>query len=168
VGTLWLVGMMGSGKSAVGRAAAERLGEPFVDLDEEITAAAGRPISAVFADEGEACFRAAEAEAVAAVAGRRAVVAVGGGAVLTERSRRLMRETGTVVWLDAEVGELVARVGGGQGRPLLAGPDTAGTLAALAAERRPAYRAAAHHRVETSGRGLDEVVEEVTVLWSGS
>ena len=166
--TLWLVGMMGAGKSAVGRRVAARLGETFVDLDEQIAAGFGAGIPELFAAGGEEAFREAEAEAVEGVAGRRAVVAAGGGAVLRESSRTAMRAGGLVVWLDAVPRELGRRVGGGEGRPLLSGREPAEAVAELAAAREPAYRDAAHHRLDTTGRSVDEVAEEVIALWTRS
>jgi shikimate kinase len=168
VGTLWLVGMMGSGKTTVGRAVACRLGITYIDLDEEIVAATGTTIPEMFAGAGEESFRDAEAAAVEAVAGRAAVVATGGGAVLRARSRRIMRGNGLVVWLDAAATELAARLGAGEGRPLLADGEPASRVADLLAEREPAYRAAAHHRVDTTGRGAGDVAGEVIALWTRS
>ena len=168
MGTLWLIGMMGAGKTTVGRAVARRAAMPFVDLDDEIAAAAGATIPEIFAGSGEAAFRDLEAAAVAGVAGRQAVVAAGGGAVLEERSRRVMRASGTVVWLQAPASELAVRVGRGPGRPLLAGEDPAGRLDVLLRAREADYRAAAHHRVDTTGRDAEQIAEEVAGLWTRS
>ncbi|MGI8575670.1 MAG: shikimate kinase, partial [Egibacteraceae bacterium] len=100
---LVLVGMMGSGKTAVGRLLAERLERAFVDLDEEIASAAGCPVVELFEREGENGFRAREAEAVAAVAARTGqVVATGGGVVLDPANIAALRASGAVVWLDVE------------------------------------------------------------------
>jgi shikimate kinase len=166
VATLWLVGMMGAGKSTVGPLVAERLGRPFVDLDEVIAASAGRPIPELFAAEGEGGFRRREAAALAAVAGSEAVVACGGGIVVDPANVERLRETGLVAWLAAPAAVLAARVRDGAGRPLAGegGREVAERLAA----RESAYAAAAHWRVETTGRAPEEVAEEVVRRWSES
>jgi shikimate kinase len=130
-GTLWLVGMMGAGKSAVGALVAARLGRPLVDLDRAIERAAGRGIPEIFAAEGEAGFRKREREALEAVAGRGAVVALGGGAAAQPGAVERLLETGTLVYLRARPETLAARVGDDDARPLLAGLDAAGRLATL-------------------------------------
>jgi shikimate kinase len=141
-GTVWLVGMMGAGKSAVGAALAGRLGLPFVDLDAEIAAAAGRSIAELFASEGEAAFRKREREALEAVAGRRAVVALGGGAAAQPGAAERLLATGQMVYLRARPETLAARIGADAERPLLAGLDETGRVARLASllrEREAAY-----------------------------
>ena len=97
--TLWLVGMMGSGKTSAGQRAAELAGARFIDLDSEIERTVNMPISEVWSSRGEAEFRVLERQAVTDVAGEAAIVSTGGGAVLDERSRDLMKSTGKVVWL---------------------------------------------------------------------
>jgi len=159
-----LVGMMGSGKSAVGRTLASMLGRPFVDTDAEIEARSGRPIPAIFAAEGEAAFRALEAAVIAEVAGRDGqVIATGGGAVVNPANRAALRASGLVFWLDAPPAVLLERAAaqGLAGRPLLAGPDPLGRLTALAAQRAAAYAEAAHHRVETAGLGVEAVAGSI-------
>ena len=163
---LWLIGMMGAGKTAVGRRVADELGMPFVDLDDVIAERLGCSIAQLWGREGEAAFRDLEAAAVARVAGSdAAVVATGGGAVLREANRDAMRRSGTVVWLRAEPEVLTARVGDGDGRPLLAGGVDA--LGGILAEREDHYAAAAHAIVDASGT-VDEVAGEVRALWNGS
>jgi shikimate kinase len=164
---LVLVGLMGAGKSTVGRACAARLGRPFVDVDDVVEASAARPVAAIFAAEGEAAFRALERAALADVCAspQPLVIACGGGAMGDAESRRLVRRSGFVVWLTADPSTLAARVGGGTERgrrPLLAGPDAPeATLDRLARLRAPAYEAAAHVTVDTTGRSVDDVVEAV-------
>ncbi len=159
---LALVGLMGAGKSTVGRRLAAAWGRPFVDLDEAIVAMAGRPIPEQFATEGEAVFRDRETAALrtALAAPEPVVVATGGGVVLRDENRALLGEHAVVVWLDASVEALAARVGDGAGRPLLAdGPEE--RLRTLDGARRPLYESVADLRVDTSGLGADEVVAAV-------
>ena len=159
-----LVGLMGSGKSAVGRLLAVRLGRPLVDTDALVEAAAGCSIAEIFAAEGEEGFRRREAEAVAqAAAGDNQIIATGGGAVLRAENRAALRRNGLVIWLDAEPESLLrrARAQGLARRPLLAGPDPLARLRDLAAARRPAYAEAAHVRVVTDRRSLQDVVAEI-------
>jgi shikimate kinase len=140
--TIWLTGMMGAGKSAVGRALAERLGLPFADSDAEVEARVGCSVREIFAREGEPAFRRHERDVLAAWAGRPAVVALGGGAIAQPGAVARLRAAGRVVYLRASPETLAARVGGGEGRPLLAGLDAAGRverLRALLAEREIHY-----------------------------
>jgi shikimate kinase len=166
VATLWLVGMMGAGKSTVGPLVARRLGRGFVDLDEAVAAAAGRSIQAVFATEGEAGFRRREAAVLADAAGLEVVVACGGGIVVDPANVALMRRTGRVAWLAAPAEVLEARVGDGAGRPLAG--EAGAEVAARLASREAAYAAAAHWRVEVAGRTPADVAEEVVRRWSES
>ena len=162
---LWLVGLMGSGKSTIGPLAADLLGVPFVDTDDLVVSRSGQSIPALFA-EGEASFRAFESEVITDVAGGEpCIVATGGGAVMDEGSRSVMRKSGTVVWLSAPPEILAARVGDGEGRPLLAEGEATAALETLAAERALAYAAAAHVVVQTGGREVTDVVEEVVAAW---
>jgi len=112
--------MMGSGKSSAGALAAQHLGVPFVDIDQEIVADLGSSIPKLWADSGERAFREMETATIGRVAGTRAIVSTGGGAVLDPSNRYRMRTTGTVVWLRARPEVLAARLAeGGEGRPML-------------------------------------------------
>jgi len=167
--TIWLVGMMGAGKSAVGAALARRLGRRFVDADADIEARAGRSVAAIFAEEGEAGFRLRERAAIEALAGSGGVVALGGGAVAQPGARERLAASGRIVWLRARPATLLARVGRGEGRPLLAGLDEAGRLerlAGLLAERAPHY-AAADLVLDTDDRGVDELAAELAAKLGG-
>lgn len=149
-GNIFLVGMMGAGKSTVGRALARRLGRDFLDCDREIVERTGVPIATIFEIEGEEGFRRRESAVLAELAARRnAVVATGGGAVLAEENRRLMREHGTVVYLHASLDHLHERTRRDAARPLLSRGDRRATLAALLEAREPLYREAAHIVVES-------------------
>jgi 3-dehydroquinate synthase len=162
-GPIWLVGMMGSGKSSVGPVLARRLGLPFVDNDARIEAQAGRSVAEIFAGEGEAGFRVREARAVAEAAGERAVVALGGGAIAQPGAAERLARAGTVVYLKASADELARRVGRAGGRPLLSGlsPEARrARLEQMLVEREPSYRSA-RIEVETTGRTLEEVAREI-------
>jgi shikimate kinase len=166
---LVLIGMMGVGKSSVGRRLALRLGRPFVDTDKVVEERAGKSVPEIFADDGEPGFRAFEAEAVgdALDSGTWAVVAFGGGAVLDPVTRERAREEALVVWLQAPPRELARRVSssqrrsGGAARPLLVQGTPEATLGAIAAEREESYRAAAHILIDTTGRSPGQVATAV-------
>lgn len=161
-GHLSLVGLMGAGKTEVGARLAGALGRPFVDLDHEIEALTGHSIPDLFTIEGESGFRDIEQHALEAVlaAATPLVVATGGGAVLRWSNRELMRARGVVVWLRAEPRTLMARLGGGAGRPLLA-RDPEETVVRLAVERRNRYAAAAHRVVDVDDRTPGAIVTEI-------
>lgn len=155
-----LVGVMGAGKSTVGALLAQRLGVGFHDVDAAIEAAAGKPISEIFIDEGEDHFRALEREAVAAaLASVDGVVALGGGAILAEETRDALAGH-TVIYLSVEFADAIKRVGLGQGRPLLALNPRA-TLKHLLDQRRPLYEKVATHVVRTDGRTPEEIADEI-------
>lgn len=164
-----LVGMMGVGKSSVGRILAREMGWRLVDTDQVVVENAGMAIPAIFAAEGEAGFRSREAEAISVVAARDGqVIATGGGAVLAPANREALRRSGLVFWLDAPPDELYrrARAQGVESRPLLSGSDPLGRLTTLADSRAEAYRQAAHHRVETGGKPPDAVAQEILAILS--
>ncbi len=138
--TVVLVGMMGSGKSAIGRAMADRLHVPFVDSDAAIEAAAALSIAEIFERDGEAFFREREAEVLRRLlSGPPGIVSTGGGAFLAERNRAAISEMGVALWLDADLETLWDRVRHKDTRPLLRTPDPKGTLTAIYNERRPIY-----------------------------
>ena len=157
-----LVGLMGVGKSTVGRRLARRLGLPFVDSDVAIEDAAGGASAAeVFELYGEADFRDGERRLVARlVEGEQRVIATGGGAFVDPRTRALLKARAVTVWLDAPVEVLAERTGRRDTRPLLKGGDRAATLARLDEERRPKYAEADIH--VRSGHGAHgDVVDAI-------
>jgi len=147
---IFLVGMMGAGKTTLGRALARRLGREFVDCDRELVERTGVPVATIFEIEGEEGFRRRESGVLQELCARdRCVIATGGGVVLTEANRDLMRTSGTVVYLKARLESLWERTRHDSTRPLLATPDPRARLAELLAEREPLYRQTAHVVVET-------------------
>jgi shikimate kinase/3-dehydroquinate synthase len=160
---LLLSGMMGAGKSTVGRHVATTLGRPFIDLDEAIVERAGRSIPAIFDADGEAAFRALEAAELRQVldGDASAVVALGGGALIDDSLRQEALDRAVVVGLDATVDTLVDRLEDDSGeRPKLAAGDRRATLRQLLDSRRAAYAAAPIH-VRTDGRAVEDVAAEV-------
>ncbi len=158
-----LTGSMGAGKTTVGRLLAERLGVGFLDTDDEIERVAGKAVSDIFVDDGEPAFRALEREAVAAaLAGHEGVLALGGGAVLDEDTRRLLAGH-PVVFLRVGLSDAAERVGLGVSRPLLLG-NVRGRIKQLLDERTPVYESVARHTVETDGRSPEEIAEEILGL----
>ena len=158
-----LVGLMGVGKSTVGRRLAKRLGLPFVDSDSAIEDAAGFSAAEVYEKFGEEDFRDGERRLVARlVDGKVGVIATGGGAFIDSRTRELLNARAITVWLDASVDVLNERTGRRDTRPLLRNADPRGTLEKLSDERRPSY-AEAHIHVLSGGGGHYEVVERIIV-----
>jgi shikimate kinase len=157
-----LVGMMGAGKTTVGRLLSERLGWDYLDSDAQVRAETGRTVPELFAERGEAAFRAEEARVLSdALSGERpVVVSAAGGVVLFEANRDLIARSGTVVWLRADPKVLAGRVGSGRGRPLLEG-DPASALAELDAARRPLYASLAHVAVDVDRLTPHQVVDRV-------
>jgi len=159
---IFLVGPMGSGKSAVGRQLATRLGLEFVDSDAEIESRTGVDVSYIFECEGEAGFRARESEVLDELTRSvRRVVATGGGAVLDPLTRSRLRDRGCVVYLRASVNQQLARTRGSTKRPLLMNTDPKGTLERLASLREPLYEEVADLVVDTDGRRVKTVALEI-------
>jgi shikimate kinase len=148
-GPVVLVGMMGSGKTTIGKKVAAALGVPFVDTDAEIEQREGRSVADLFARDGEPAFRQLEAAMLDDVVRRDApmIVATGGGAVLADANRQLLRTRALVIWLRADAGLLAHRVADDESRPLLV-DDARGTLERLIREREPLYREVADRIVE--------------------
>ncbi|NNM75519.1 shikimate kinase [Sphingomonas sp. ID1715] len=141
-----LVGLMGAGKTTVGRRLAQKLAIPFVDADEEIEVAAGLSISEIFARFGEPYFRDGERRVIARlIDGSPKVIATGGGAFMNELTRQLILDRATAVWLEADIDTLVDRVRRRSTRPLLKDRDPREVLTELAAVRNPIYALAPIH-----------------------
>ena len=156
--SILLVGPMGAGKSSVGRALAQRLDWPFVDIDEAVERQEGRTIASIFERDGEAAFRALERTVLCELlAGPPRVVATGGGAVLDDGSRRLMRERAHVVYLQVPVDVQLQRLEHDRARPLLQRPDREAALLALAAARNPLYEDVAHVQVDATCGDADAI-----------
>lgn len=156
-----LVGMMGAGKTTVGRRLAARLGMDFVDADEEIVNAAGMSIEEIFTRYGEAHFRDGERRVIARlIDGPPKVIATGGGAFIQDETRALILDRAVAVWLDADIDVLVDRVSRRGGRPLLAGRDPRTVLVELGTIRNPIY-AQAHIRVESRSAPHETAVDTI-------
>jgi shikimate kinase len=159
---LILVGPMGAGKSTVGRHLAELLQREFVDTDQVIEARTGAAIPLIFEIEGEAGFRRREAAAIEELTRQHGIVlATGGGAVLSEENRRLLRERGTVVYLCAPLETLVERTQRDRNRPLLQNTDRRAKLEEILRARDPLYRETAHFVAYTAKRSPLRVAREI-------
>ena len=161
-GNIFLVGLMGAGKTSVGRRLARRLGKSFYDCDEEIEHATGVKIPVIFEIEGEAGFRAREAKMLAELAVRSEIVlATGGGAVLSEENRRLLAENGIVVYLRAGAADLWQRTRHDRNRPLLQTEEPFNRIEQLFAERDPLYLSIADIGVDPGSQSLGSLTQKL-------
>ncbi|MFH1747949.1 MAG: shikimate kinase [Planctomycetota bacterium] len=163
---LVLCGYRGCGKSSVGRLLSQRLGWELVDTDELVAKVAGHGIARIFAEEGEPAFRRMESAAIArVVAGRQRVISVGGGAVLSQRNRAWLKTAGLCIWLTAPPEELYRRIQADPRsavqRPALTAAPELSEVRQVLASREPLYQELADHTVDTTGRGVEEVVEVI-------
>ncbi|WP_076518346.1 shikimate kinase [Achromobacter sp. MFA1 R4] len=157
---VFLVGMMGAGKTTIGRSLARALGRDFMDLDHELEARCGVRVPVIFEIEGEAGFRRRESAALEECTQRRNIIlATGGGAILAAENRQLLRERGIVVYLRASVDELFRRTCRDRNRPLLATADPRGTLRDLMTQREPLYKEVADLVVETGSMPIHTLVK---------
>jgi len=168
-----LIGYRGTGKSTVGPQLAARLGWAFLDADPEIERRAGKSIRQIFADSGEPEFRRLEAEFLAEqLGGDRLVLAPGGGAVMNEATRERMLSAGPVVWLTAPTDVIVKRMAGDETsverRPALTGLPPRDEIEQLLAKRTPLYAQAATITVETSGKSVGQIVDEILSVLPGA
>ena len=160
--TVVLVGMMGSGKTAVGRALAQLLKVPFVDSDAAIEQAAASSIADIFSRDGEAFFRKREAEVLRRLlSGPPGIVSTGGGAFLADANREVIEQMGVAVWLDANLEILWERVRHKDTRPLLRTADPKATLGALFADRNPIYSLAGLKIVIDAGASIAQTTQSV-------
>ncbi|MDD2542341.1 MAG: shikimate kinase [Desulfuromonadaceae bacterium] len=165
---LILTGFMGSGKTSVGKLLAERCGYRFVDLDAEIVSAAGRAINDIFATEGEQAFRLLESTRLEQIltAGGTCVIATGGGAVISEQNRTLMRAQGVIINLKVSLGQVLSRLKECTDRPLLAGENTLERATTLMNEREQFY-SDANIRIDTDGKSVEDVATEILCRLKG-
>ena len=160
--TIVLIGMMGSGKTAVGTALGRALGVPFLDSDHEIERAAQMTVAEIFARDGEPFFRDREAEVLMRLlSGPPAVVSTGGGAFMSERNRAAVAALGVSVWLRADLGLLWNRVRHKNTRPLLRTPDPKRTLAELLKQREPVYALAQVTVDAEPGLSIEQMAQKV-------
>jgi shikimate kinase len=159
---IFLIGPMGSGKSAVGKQLAKLCKVPFVDTDSEIERRTGVDIPRIFEEESEAGFRERERQVIDELTQHSSIVlSTGGGAILLPQNREVLRARGKVVYLQTSVSQQAARVREGKHRPLLAGRDPAQKLAELMQIRAPLYESTAHLTVRTDHRHVRAVAEQI-------
>ena len=163
---LILIGYRGTGKSAVGKILAERLQMPLVNLDDRIIAKAGMRIPEIVEKFGWDRFRDLESQVVVAVAKEdNHVLDCGGGVILREKNTALLKQAGPVFWLTASIPAIVSRIQTDTERPSLTGKSFTEEVADVLREREPKYRAAADHRVDTEGKSVEQVAEEIIRLF---
>jgi shikimate kinase len=160
-----LIGFMGAGKSTVGRLVARQLDRPFLDVDSLVERGDGRSVRAIFAEDGEVRFRELEAAAMETLlTAPPSVVACGGGVVLSDSNRAILKRLGTVVYLRVTAAETLARLSGDTTRPLLAGAGGVIAATELLGAREALYSAVADLVVDTVDRTADEVARQVVQL----
>lgn len=169
---LVLIGYRGTGKTSVGPLLAERLGWKFIDADPYLEAKAGRSIKEIFATQGEPVFRDLEASVIAELAaGDSQVLALGGGAVMREETRRVVSECGKSVWLQASPETIYARIAGdpttAERRPNLTAQGGLHEISELLTRRAPIYRECADFIVDTEGKDVDQIADEILGALNG-
>lgn len=163
---MWLVGMMGSGKTTIGQQAATAVGVPFYDTDQLVEEMARTSISAIWDGVGEEGFRELERRAISTVPDQGFIAAAGGGAVLDEGNRDHMRRGAPIVWLRCDPDTLAKRLSGADDRPLLDGDlSPRERLAAVLGERVAVYSAVANDVIDTDDLDVAGVVSEVVGIW---
>jgi len=159
---IFLVGLMGAGKTTVGKLIARHLNRPFIDSDHEIEKRTGVNIPLIFELEGEAGFRTREAAIIEELTGQRNIVlATGGGAILSPRNRDNLRRNGTVIYLRAKVGDLWQRTRHDKNRPLLQTADPQAKLKVLFAQREPLYCEIADIIVDSGAQSVHALVHQI-------
>lgn len=164
--TMWLVGMMGSGKTAAGRLAASRLGVEFSDTDVVVAERMGCSVAQLWGDVGEAAFRELEKVATALLDRRGGIVSTGGGVVLDPANREILGESGQVVWLRASPSVLSSRIGSNTGRPLMPETGRLEVLEALLEERSRFYEEVSAHQIDTDDMDVSEVANAIEAVWN--
>jgi len=166
---IFLVGPMGSGKTAVGRQVARLLDRPFFDSDHEIEQRTGADIALIFEREGEAGFRKRERDAIASLTLQEGIVlATGGGAVLDPENRRQLRERGWVAYLETSIAQQAERAGRTRHRPMLSGVDPRRRLEELMLVREPLYREIADYTASTTRKRVGVVAEQIVRAYRGA
>jgi shikimate kinase len=158
--SIYLIGLMGSGKTTIGKALGLSLNLPVIDSDEEISRMLGKTITEIFEVEGEASFRLLEAECLRRLPVEDSIITTGGGIILCEGNRKWMQENGMVILLAASPEEILKRLEGDNTRPLLIGDRKTNVLKILS-ERMPLYLDAANFTIETTGKSVEVIVEEL-------
>jgi shikimate kinase len=160
VRSIVLIGMMGAGKSSVGRCLERRTGLRRFDIDDIVSKRFGKSVAEIFSELGEEQFRSAETEALATLSpDEPAIIVTGGGIVLREANVQYLKRLGVVVWLEADEEILFERATRRRNRPLLNTSDPRATMAKIFSERFPLYSAAGDVRVDTTNRNHDEVAD---------
>lgn len=158
---IYLIGMMGSGKSTVGKTLSEKMHKPFIDLDSEIEKGTGKNISEIFDTDGEEQFRIMETKQLKKYS--ESIVACGGGIVLKDENRECINENGVTILLTASMEELSNRLSDSGNRPLLADDNTEEALTKLWLERQLHYLNTADFTIETDGKNPEQLTEEILV-----
>lgn len=159
---VYLIGPMGSGKTTVGQRVAALLGLEFLDCDHELEARTGASVALIFDVEGETGFRERETRMLSELTARKGILlATGGGVILREENRRLLADSGLVVYLNTSVQQQLRRLGRDRSRPLLQTPDRRAKLLRLAEERNPLYREIADIEFPAQNRALDAVAKDL-------
>lgn len=162
ISNIFLVGLMGAGKTTIGRALARRLNKRFIDSDHEIEARTGASIPLIFEIEGEASFRQRESEVIRDLTAQENIVlATGGGAVLKPENRECLKTRGTVIYLRASVSSILQRTRNDKNRPLLQTADPRARLEQLACEREPLYLEIADLVIETGRPNIQFLVQAI-------
>ena len=156
---IYLIGMMGAGKSTLGKSLSEKIQKPFIDLDSEIEKAAGKSITEIFDIDGEEQFRKMETKQLKRYS--ESIVACGGGIVLNNANRKFINENGIAILLLATMGELTQRLSNSGNRPLLADDNTEEALTKLWMERQIDYLETANFTIETDGGNPEELTEKI-------
>ncbi|WP_318508429.1 shikimate kinase [Bacillus sp. T3] len=157
---IYLTGLMGAGKTTVGKELASKLGLIVMDTDEQIVKQEGKSINEIFALHGESYFRELESKMLAGLPTENIVITTGGGIILAEENRKFMKERGTVVYLDANPEEILVRLQHDQSRPLLA-KDKQNVIFLLYKDRLPLYEESCHLKITTTGKDIEAIVNEI-------